>query len=110
MNEKLYRIDQHGQLSPVGVAEIQSYVHGTNHYHNSRHKSDEVLTKLEATNRIPSKDKFRMMPCNVRCFFPLISNNELILFIQTFIMCGACPYHERCKFKRMFNFKNESSN
>jgi hypothetical protein len=40
---------------------------------------EATLMKLESSNRIPSKDKFRMMPC------------------KTFIMTGACPYHERCK-------------
>ena len=50
-----------------------------NYGHQQQPAVGERLNQLERRNRIPSKDKFRMMPC------------------KTFIMCGGCPYHERCK-------------
>jgi len=61
-------------------------------------KNGDVLSRLEKDGKIPSKDKFRLLPCNVTKF--VIHENiveHLNLFLQTFIMSGACPYHDRCE-------------
>ena len=72
--------DMYYQGTTVPKEAIMQYLHNLQQAKRSQSPIGDTLLKLENSNRIPSKDKFRMMPC------------------KTFIMCGACPYHERCVF------------
>ena len=56
-----------------------------------------LLSELEAAGKIPSKSKFRLMPCQVT-LVPVFMVRLIAEPSQTFIMCGCCPYFEKCVF------------
>lgn len=76
-------LSQHQTPQYLGTSHNKHGCLNTNQHNNNR-PVEATLLKLENSNRIPSKDKFRMMPC------------------KTFIMTGGCPYHERCKCLLLF--------
>ena len=67
--------------------------------------SNLLLTKLEQAGKVPSKEKFRRMCCQVSfqsavlliviAIFDVDSTN---LLQQTFLSTGGCPYNDRCVF------------
>lgn len=63
----------------------------------------ELLAKLEQAGKVPSRDKFRRMCCQVIYFKSAEKfDNYLISIIlspkQTFLSTGGCPYNDRCVF------------
>lgn len=75
-------IPENATIIKTSITALYLFIRGTDTslFSKPMQHSYAKLGALEQSNRIPSKDKFRMMPC------------------KTFIMCGACPYHERCMY------------
>lgn len=74
--------------------------------------TDDILDKMEQAGRVPSKEKFRRMACNVRFIFRRHLNvdfYEMLDLYQTFIYTGACPYNDRCVFLHDYRIKTEGA-